>query len=254
MDWSYPSNRFVVLATPVAGAIAGLVSLIRGDSLLDAVGWGFSSGGVAFLAWTIARELHPDRAWVAAVAFVIAPAGLAWGHPDLLASATVLLVARAVAGTTGLALRPADVVLLGAVGIPLVLRGSGPAALAIGAFGLALTRLWQDRRPGVLFGAVGLYAAGAVAALVLVDTPPGPDGTEWILVWVGLVAGLVGLLGPGPVTAHEDRRDGDGLRRIRVFAARVVALATAVAVAVTYEPAAMTPVWAALVATALRPR
>ncbi len=89
---------------------------------------------------------------------------------------------------------------------------------------------------------------------MVVDTLPGPDGTEWILVSVGLAAGLVGLLGPGPVIAREDRRDGDGLRRIRVFAARVVALAMAVAVAVTYEPAAMTPVWAALVATALRPR
>ena len=41
-------------------------------------------------------------------------------------TATVLLVARSVAGTTGRALRPADVLLMAAVGLPIVVRDAGP--------------------------------------------------------------------------------------------------------------------------------
>jgi hypothetical protein len=254
MDWAYPSNRFVLLATPFVGAIAGVVALIRGETLLDAVGWGFSAGGVSFLAWTIGRELHPDRAWIAALATLIAPVGLFWGRGDLLTTATILLVARAVAGTTGRALRPSDVLLMAAVGLPIIVRDAGPAALAVGAVGLAVAAIWHDRRRGVAIAAAGLYAAAAVAALYVADPPGLPGGDVWALFWVGVVAGVVTLVGPGSMTTVEDRRDGDVLRSTRVRAARFVALLTAACVSLTAGPALVGPVWAALVATALRPR
>lgn len=242
------------MATPLVGSVAGLVALVRGETFLEAVGWGFSAGGVSFLAWTIGRELHPDRVWVATVATFIAPAGLIWGRGDLLVTATVLLVARTVAGTTGRALRSSDVVLLAAVGLPVVVRDAGPAALALGAVGLAFAAAWQDRRRGVVIGVAVLYFGAAIAALFLADPPGLPDGDLWVLFWIGVVAGVVSLVGPGSMTTVEDRRDGEVLRSTRVRMARLVAFATAVAVSLTAGPALVGPVWAALVATSLRPR
>jgi hypothetical protein len=254
MDLAYASNRFVLLATPCIGVVAGVVSLIRGDTLLDAIGWGFSAGGVSFLAWTIARELHPDRAWVATVATLIAPIGLVWGNADLLATATVLLVSRAVAGTTGRALRPADVLLLAAVGVPIVVRDAGPAALVIGAVGLGITAVWQGRQRSMAVAVTGVYAVAAVVALGVADPPGFPGGDAWVLLVIGLVAGVVGLAGPGSMDSVEDRSDGALLRVMRVRAARVVAVFIAGTVSLTAGPALVGPVWAAVVATALRPR
>ena len=250
MDLRFPSNRFVLIATPVAGVVAGIVGLVRGESLATAAAWGVGAGGSAFLAWAIARELQPDRAWVATVATVLAPLGLVWHEPDLLASAVVLLVARAVAGTTGRWMRAADLALFAVVAAPVAFRPSGLGMLGVGAIGLALTAVW-DRRWVVPLVTAALYTAGAVTSALRHDHSL-LDGEPLLLLWIGGAAGVVSLLGPSRVEAGTDRRDGT-IRPHRVRIARLGALVAATAVSITYEPAAMAPVWAALIATALRP-
>ena len=140
------------------------------------------------------------------------------------------------------------------MGVPIVGRDAGPAALTVGAVGLAVTIAWHDRRRVVAVASTGLYAAAATIAIVLADVPGLPDGDAWVLFSTGVAAGVVTLFGPGRVASVEDRKDGEPLRAARVRLARVVAGAMATAVSLSAGPGLVGPVWAALVATALRPR
>jgi hypothetical protein len=254
LDWSIPSNRFIVGLTPLAGSVAGLVALLAGDSLWDAIGWGVSTGGASFLAWAVGRELHPDRVWIATLAAFLAPIGLVWGRPDLLTTASILLVARAVAGTSGRTLRWSDVMLFVAVGAPIVVRTAGPPALAVGSAGVVLSLLWSRRRWVISVTVAAAYAVGSSVGFLVTDLPGLPDGDVWILFWIGLAGGVVSLFGPGSVESVEDRRNGATLRRVRVWSGRLVAVVAATTVSLTSDPAALAPVWAAVVATAVRPR
>lgn len=249
-DLTYASNRFVLFLTPVVGAVAGAVTLIIGDGWGNAVGAGISGGGASFLAWTVARELHPDRPSLAAAAFLAAPWGLLMVRPDLLASAVVLVVTRIVAGTTGRGVGWIDVVWVsGLCGLALW-RPAALAALGVGAVAvLAVAAVGEhDRRATATLGVVlaGLaFAAPAVSGAIL-DPAITP-----ILIGGGL-AGVVALFGPRGVASATD----DGSRRIsrrRVWSARLVATGVAFATSVVADPATLAPVWAALAATALRP-
>lgn len=254
LDWAYPSNRFILLATPLVGCIAGLAALVAGDGLGDAVGWGFSAGGAAFLGWAMTREVHPDRPWSAAIAVVVAPLGLLLGPVDLLATATVMLLARAVAGTTGRSLRPADLVLLGAVGGPVVWRATGPAVLGIGAVALVVVAVADRHRPLLAWVAAAAFGAGAVTSVFIVSPPFGFVAADAWLVAVGVAFGIAAIVGTGPMRSVEDRAGGAVLETRRVRTARMLSLLAVVLAAGVTEPAAMAPVWAALVATGVRPR
>jgi hypothetical protein len=253
MDLSYRSNVFIVIATPTIGAVVGVIALIRSEPLVESFWWGYFGAGAAFLAWAITREIHPDRAWLATVAALIAPLGLLWGRSDLLASAVVLLVARTVAGTTGRSLRLADLVLLGVVAAPVIVRDSGCAVLAVSATALAFTLGWHERRRIVHGAATALFAVAAVVSLVVRDGPLVVSTDASVLLWVGAVAGVISLVGPAAVSVGTDRADGT-ISRLRVRVARGVVLAAGIGVGITHDPAAMAPAWAALVATAVRPR
>lgn len=252
-DVRLASNRFVLLATPAIGALTGGVALIRSESPLESGWWGLSTAGAAFLAWAITRELHPDRAELAVAAALVAPAGLLWGRSDLLAAATVLIVARAVGGTTGRSMRGADVALVAAVGLPVVTRASGAGALGVGAAGLALSAVWHRRRRGHHLVGAAMYLAGATTSLLRADDFGLPTSSDWVLVWLGVAAGLLALLGPRTVVSQTDREGGGVISATRIRLARLVAAAAATAVALSFDPAAMAPVWAALLVVALRP-
>jgi len=71
---------------------------------------------------------------------------------------------------------------------------------------------------------------------------------------VGIAAGVVSLIGPAALVSQADRSGGGGLLPGRVRIARLIALATAVGVSIAAGPATMAPAWAALLATAVRPR
>lgn len=252
-DWSYATNRFILLATPVIGTAVGIGALFRGEALPDAAWWGFYAGGASFMSWAIAVELHPDRPWIGAVATVLAPFGLLWGTAALLVCASVLLAARAVAGTTGRSFRPADLVLLALVAVPAAGSDAAPAALVAGTLGLGATALWHRIRRENHVAAAGVYAVAAGVSLFLADGLGLPPSDEMTIVWVGIGAGLLSLFGPAPVTAPTDRAGGTVVA-LRVRLARVLVAVAAVGVSLTVGPAPVAPLWAALMAIAVVPR
>ena len=247
-DLSLPSNRFVLLGTPAAGVVAGVVTLLAGDGPATAVRHGFSAGGATFIAWAVVRELHPDRPVLAALAAVVAPLGLVAGDPDLLAAAVVLLGARVVAGTTGRAMRWVDVAIVGAVAFPVAMRPTGSGVLTSTAIALLAVLPVQDRRRLQL--ATGAVLVAGLAALGWWGFEAGFDPDPWSIAAAAL--GASSLMGPRRVTAGTDRSGGRISPR-RVRAARGFALIAAAAAAVGSDPATMAPVWTALAATGSRP-
>lgn len=248
-DLSYPSNRFILAFTPVAGAVAGAATLLLGDGWGAAVRNGFGAGGVAFLSWALTRELHPDRVVLATVAAVLAPFALLVGPPDLLAAATVMLVARVLAATTGRAIHWFDVALIVMIGAPVAWRAPGPGILAASAVAIALVIPLQVRRRSRLAVASGVLAVLAGYAWWR------PDFVFEYEIWMAVMAVLavLAVFGPRHVEVGTDRPGGTMSPR-RVQAARGYALVAAGAAATTAEPAAMAAVWVALAVVGMRPR
>lgn len=248
-DLSYPSNRFVLVATPALGVVAGLITLIAGDGWSAAFRNGFSAGGATFLAWTLGRELHPDHPGVAALAALLAPLGVLRAGPDLLAAALVLLGARVMAGTTGRVLRWFDVAFFVAVATPVAFRASGPAVLTTTAVALGIVLARQERRR--LETAVTTLVLLGLAALAWTRFEPAFDVDPWFI--APAVLGLAALIGPRRVAVGTDR-EGGIISPSRVRAARAFAWLAAAGAALALPPAAMAPVWVALAAVGLKPR
>ena len=202
-DRSLASNRFVLLASPVSGAVAGLVTLAMGDGWRAAIPHGFSAGGATFLAWAIVRELHPDRPGLSVVAAMLAPLGLVLGTPDLLASTVALLVARVVAGTTGRRLRWPDVVIVVGFAVPVAVRSSGAGVLTASAIALFGILLLQDhRRRELLIAAVIVTGLAGYSSW---DLKVGFDVGTLAPAAVGMVALLGRGVSPLPPTAAAER-------------------------------------------------
>ncbi|MBI5158106.1 MAG: hypothetical protein HZA58_08885 [Acidimicrobiia bacterium] len=240
-DLSYASNRFVLAVTPGAGLVAGVVTLLAGDGWEPAVRSGIGAGGLTFLAWALTRELHPDRVVLATVAAVLAPFALLIGDPDLLAAATVMLVARMVAGTTGRAIHWFDVALIVVIAAPVAWRVPGPGVLAASALAVALVISLQDRRRSRL--AVASVVLAVLAGYAWWRTDFVFESEIW-MASVAVVAALA-VVGPRHVAVGTDRLGGTVSPR-RVQAARGYALIAAGAAAATADPAAMAAVWVAL--------
>jgi hypothetical protein len=248
-DLSYPSNRFVLVATPALGMVAGLITLIAGGGWSAGIRNGFAAGGAAFLAWALARELHPDHPGVAALAALVAPLGVLRGGPDLLAAAVVLLGARVVAGTTGRVLRWVDVAVFVVVATPVAFRASGPAVLTTAALALAMVLTRQNRRR--LETAVTVAVLAGLATLAWIRFDPAFEVDPWLI--APALLGLAALVGPGRVKVGTDR-EGGIISPNRVRAGRGVAWIAAAGAALALQPAAMAPVWAAVAATGVKPR
>lgn len=249
-DPTLPSNRFVLGGSVVAGAAGGFAALVAGERLAEAAGWGVASGGGFFIAWALARELHPDRPGVAAVAALLAPVFLLLDRPKLLSSGVVLLVARLVAGTTGRRFQWVDalvlVVLAGlSIGTPV-----GTAVLAVAAAATGATWFGPGRRGPVAISAFALAFLAAWSVAISEDGVAG--GLEAIDGGVALF-GLAAIAGPVKVVTGTDR-EGGVIHPGRVRAARVFAAGTVAASAALGGVGVLGPVAAALIGTALRPR
>lgn len=250
-DVSIPSNRLVLGGTPVIGAVAGLVTLIVGDGFAAAVGAGIAAGGSGFLAWATTRELHPDRPGLAGMALLAAPWGVLLVRPDLLVAGLVLVVARIVSGTTGRGLRWIDVGWV--AGYAALTTGRDAAAVVLGCAAVAILAtaavVPRRRRETIVLGVLVAIAAAAAPAIsgALFDPRVTP------LLAIGLLAGVVAVGGPSGVATPTDR-EGGVISPRRVRAARGFATIAAGATAMVVDPATLAPVWAALAATALRPR
>jgi hypothetical protein len=248
-DLSHLSNRFILLATPGLGVVAGLVTLALGDGWPAGFRNGLAAGGAAFLAWAVTRELHPDHPGIAAIAALLAPLGILRTGPDLLAAAVVLLGARVVAGTTGRVLRWFDVALFVVVAGPVAWRASGPGVLSTTAIALAIVLARQERRRRETAVTVALLAGLAVYSWTRFE--PAFEFDPWFI--APAVLGLVALVGPGRVAVGTDRAGGV-VSPNRVRAARAFAWIAAAGAALALDPAALAPVWAALAVVGVKPR
>jgi hypothetical protein len=256
IDFRYPSNRFAVAAMFGAGLIAGVAALLGGEDLLDAALHGVAAGGATFLAWTVGREVDPDRPWTAGVAAIGAGLLVIGGRPSLGQTAVLMLAARILTRSTGLELTWIDrgVVIVGS-GYVASTAGGFPIVLVVAVM-LGLDGHLVGGRRGPGWGTMAAVAAAAVLGGWLGDAIAFDrqhlDGGD---VAAALTAGvgLLGLVRRPTVTVQSDFR-GIPLRVDRVWAARVgVALAGGLAVmwAGGDAVAGLGPVWAALAAAAL---
>jgi hypothetical protein len=256
LDPAYPSNLFVLVAAPAAGAAWLVWKMATEGDWSEAFLRAFTAGGATFLAWTVARELDPDRPWTAGVAAVAAAAIVGAGPPSLLVAAAVMLAARIAARTTGLAPRTADLVPMAllAAGVGAT-DGGFMAGVALG--GVLVADRWLPggaRAPTVPLGLLGIAGAVVAAALwgILEPSPGLPSGPEWVVAGIA-VLGLLSLGRPRSCTAPCDYRD-EPVTASRVRVARLVAAAAAALTFVWLGGPGLTSgsaVWAALAAVAL---
>jgi hypothetical protein len=246
-DFGLTSNRYVLILTPVAGVIAGVVTLIFGGGWWKGIWNGFLSGGSFFVAWALARELHPDRAGVAVVAPLLAPFGLLVEGPHLPAAGLAVLVARIAVGTTGLPLERADMVVIVGLGVGCLWVDSAPGLLLPSALMVAvIAPLYRDGRREML------QAAGLLGLLGLISLPSAATQPSGLLLLAGSALGALSILGPVRVDTKTDATDEE-IRAGRVRGARFYALAAAAAAAITSDPMGLAPVWAVLAVSGLRP-
>ncbi len=223
IDPRYPSNRFAAFFTLLAGAVHGAVTLP--DGFGDAVQAGILGGGAAFLAWTVGREIDPDRPASAVLAAIGAAALAFGGDPGLGLTALTMVAARIAVRSTGVAIMPVDALVVIAGSAYVATRPSGfPLALVMAGTLLADTRLPGGSRLGHL-AAAGTLGASLVAATISGTMAPDPasfDGWAWLPLATA-VLGAVLVLRPPVVTAKADATRLP-LEPRRVRAARLVAL------------------------------
>lgn len=206
IDLRIQSNRYVVLVTIVAGAVA-LAAAPTGDRIRDAV----TVAGSAFLGWALGREIDPDRVITAALA---APAAglVAWidaaaGHPASLGAIyLVMLTARILVRSTG---RPPTTLDL-AIHLGVVVWLAWGSIAWVPAVGLAVGLVLDTRLPAPAptpqlwwGGAIGITAS--LVAGLTGDTPLwiAPRPAEWVPMAVGVLGALF-LIRPETVMAPAD--------------------------------------------------
>lgn len=231
IDFRYPSNRYVVIVTFVAGAVALAAT---SDGRLRTA---FAVAGSAFLGWALARELDPDRTITAAVVAPIA-AIVAWidagaGHQASLGTIYLILItARVIARTTGR--HPTAPDLIVHVGVATWIAASSVGWVAAVALGVALVLDTRFEEPApasqLWWGAlIGILATASAGLLGEPTTWAAPTAREWVPMIVGITGALF-LLPPEQVASVTDsgRRPLDPQR---IFVARLSAIITAVIVA-----------------------
>jgi hypothetical protein len=256
IDFSYPSNVYVVAVSAAAGVGAGVLGLVRGKGLMTSLGWGVLAGAASFLAWAVARELDPDHPVSAVLAAPLGAAALAAGPAGLGMTGVVLLTARIAARTTGLAPSFPDLVFVSGLSWYAATRPGGLGVAVVAGLALAADHvLPAGSRRRVAWGAAAVVAGSVVAAVLagtVVPEPEGFDAGSWVLAG----GALIGVLPAAIVTEPRSRCDitGEKVTRRRVRAARVAVPASVGAAALWGGGggvAALGPVIAAVVAVAL---
>lgn len=257
VDIRHASNRFALLAAGV-GLVAGVVAtlLLTELGFLSSLWRGITYGVGAFLAWAVARELHPD-APAAARYGVFAYAVAAWtGPPSLAAVLAALLTARIVARTSGRAPTRWD---LAAVVVVAGVAAASPVGFVV-ALGLAYALYIDTRLPDPApAGDQHLVVAATALVAVVVTLASGSFWTDWrgpdlleaLVVLAALATLTVFRVGRVSSTGDLDRQP---LHPERINQARTLTLGVAVA-AILWAGAdgigALAPVLAALIGMGL---
>ncbi|MBT8202412.1 MAG: hypothetical protein HKN74_10450 [Acidimicrobiia bacterium] len=253
LDVEHRSNRFVLAAAVAAGA--GTLLFRWATEADDVWLWAFRAGAAVFLAWAIGRELDPDDTASAGVAAVLVIPLLALGAPSLASAGAVLVAARIAVRTTGVSAHWIDGIVLTAAAAYL-----GSQAETWPALGTLILALGTDRYaepPGAdrtLVFAAMMGVAAFVTAFWVADTLEWtqPTVAEWIVVGVVAAGGFLAIVNTQTPTSRADLHPGD-LSETRLRFGRMLGLFTLV-VGLIYvggpSVTGLTPLWAALLATA----
>lgn len=195
VDLRRPSNRFALVAAAGTLVISAAARLVWAEEGLAAAARGGAVDGAGiFLAWSLARELDPDRTSSARYAALLAAALLLLGTPALLPVAATLVAARIMLRPTGLAPRPLDLAAVVVLSTWAATARSGLVpALALAA-ALALdARGDDDRDARVAYTAAFVALMAAVPAAILAGEWVSwrvPDPMELVIVAVTALAAL----------------------------------------------------------------
>lgn len=230
IDLRYPSNVVAV----VGSAITVLVYRRAGRTWSQAL----NGAGLAFLAWATARELDPDFPVTANAALPLAAlAGLILPGGNAAAGFGPLSAVRLLADTTGDRPAPTDHVALLAQAA-LSARTGGRVAALLPALAPAIA-------------GPGPSSAAPLLGLLVPPTPT-PRPSEWTP--VPLVAALLtapAFVQPEPVLSACDRADRP-VRAEDVRRARVAAILTLSAGAITRQTGGLLPLAAAVLSVGVR--
>ncbi|NNC91605.1 MAG: hypothetical protein HKN80_03840 [Acidimicrobiia bacterium] len=251
LDVNHPSNRYVAVAT----VLAGLGTLAwRGITGADDIWlWSFRLAGAVFLAWAVAREIDPDDTLSAGIATVVAVPLVALGAPSLLSVAALLIAARIAVRTTGISPHLIDGAVLTIGAAYLGARPETWPALGVLILAVGTDRFAQPPGPDrtLWFGAA--MTLGAVVTALAFADPPGwtqPTIPEWGLLGITAVAGFLAAVNTRPVASRADYHDST-LSEARLRFGRVLVLFTLV-VGVIYLGGpiipSLAPVWASAIA------
>lgn len=254
IDLRFPSNRYVMLVTAAAGAIA--FALADAEPLAVAI----QVAGSAFLGWAAGREIDPDRTLSAGLAAPAAAAvaliGSSEGFPVSLGALWLLVLsARITVRTTGRPPSRIDLALHLPIAAWVATSPYGwPAVLVLAVAVIRDTRV-PERAPGenlwwgAAIGIVGSGVAGVAGGTAPWETPTPTSAAL-------LVAGIVGtavLVRPQPVSSTADM-DGRPLDPARLSMGRML-LGVGAAVTSMIGGAgaigAVGPMWAVLAVVAM---
>jgi hypothetical protein len=254
LDFRYRSNRFVAIASVIAGLATFAWRWSSGSD--EIIVWSFQVAGAVFLAWAIARELDPDDPSPATVATVLVLPFMVLGPPSLAASAAALLAIRIAARTTGLSPQGIDAVFLTLAAAYLGSDRASWPALAASIVAVGTDRFAEPPGPArtLWFGAAMTLAA-AIGAVTFpgssVWTPP--TRPEWVVLGATLAAAFLAVVTTRPPRSRGDFQD-DVLSQPRLRSGRVLVLFTLVMGAIARGgPAthALAPLWAAALGVAI---
>lgn len=250
----FNTNLYILILTALTGIIGGVVALMQGDDLLDAIFTGLNTGGATLVAWIIAREIDPDYDLAAFVA-----AGLAFAAVILLATgqhflalAGVVLMTRMVARTVGPPATLVDSIIVLVIGLLVVfVIGDWLFAVPVAAAFLLDAVLHNPNRLGWGFG--GLALVGMAVYIALEGTGTGELSVLPLLAALA-ISGLFAwtISGTRACTSGCDQT-GDLLNPARVRAAMTVALLSGLALLTAGDTgiAEMAALWATLLGVSI---
>jgi hypothetical protein len=254
LDPSHPSNRYVVVATVLAGlgTLSWRWSTDAGDIWL----WSLRVAAAVFLAWAVGREIDPDDTLSAGVATAVVVPFMALGAPSLLSTAAILMAARVAVRTTGISPHLIDGAALTIGAVYLGARPETWPALGTLILAVGTDRLARPAGPErtLWFGAAMTLAAMTTA--VAFADPPGwdqPTIPEWAVLGFTAAAGFLAAINTRPLVTRADYHDHT-LSESRLRFGRVLVFFTLV-VGTVYLGGpivpSLTPVWAATLSVTL---
>ena len=229
LDLRYKSNRYAIVAAPLAGL--GTLFWRLSTSGSDPWFWAFRVSAGVFLAWALSRELDPDEPASALVAPLVVLPFLWLGPPSIASSGAVLVASRILVRSTGLSPSWFDGVLL--VGGSAYLGARPETWPALGALIVVVfaDRLMYPTGPDRSFYTGVLMCGAAVTGAIVwadVAARESPTVGEWVGAAVALLGVAAAVAMVRPPTARGDFRK-EQLAETRVLAARILVGATLIA-------------------------